>query len=461
MKRLAKRCLGAMVGLGFLSLAGCGVVYHSPTVNTVSPGSEKVRVIDITAESLLAANQSPYQPKTLPAIFYATAGASTTTRGAGALPEPIFDGVSRPRALETRIPPARTPAPYRIGVGDVLLLATPRGGSTVEELSGILAATNSRQGYTVQDDGAVAIPQVGRVSVAGLTLDEAESNLFQRLVENQIDPTFSLEIAEFNSKKVAIGGAVSNPGVVPVTLTPLYLDEALSSAGGISAADPDVTAVRIYRDGTLYQVPMNQLYARNGLQRILLQDGDSIFVDTSFELDNAKTYFEQQITIVQARQAARNAALAELNAEFSIRRNALNEARSNFNRRLELGAEDRDYVYLTGQVAKQSRFALPFGNRAVLADAIYDTGEGFNVTVADVRQIYVLRGSEDPREFGAITAWRLNAANAANLTMATKFELRPDDVIFIAEQPVTRWNRTIQQLLPSLTVVSRTSALAN
>lgn len=101
----------------------------------------------------------------------------------------------------------------------------------------------------------------------------------------------------------------------------------------------------------------------------------------------------------------------------------------------------------------QSRFALPFEQTATLADALYDEGSGFDTTVADVRQIYVLRASDDPREFGAVTAWQLDASNAVNLTLATRFELRPDDIIFIAEQPVTRWNRAISQILPSISVV--------
>ncbi len=93
-------------------------------------------------------------------------------------------------------------------MGDVVLLATKSGASTVEELSGLLAAQNRRQGYTVQDDGgAIAIPDVGRIMLGGMTLEEAEAELFQALVENQIDPSFSLEIAEFNSQRVAVGGA--------------------------------------------------------------------------------------------------------------------------------------------------------------------------------------------------------------------------------------------------------------
>jgi polysaccharide biosynthesis/export protein len=433
-----------------LALAGCGLVYHSPTLNQVSRGDSKVRVVPMTAETVMVANRSSYSPKALPEIFSQTGGTGSGLRGAGSVPDSVFDVRQKPMAMETRVPPAANPGPYRIGVGDVLLLATPTGASTVEQLSGLLAAQNSRQGYTVQDDGAIAIPNVGRVQVGGLTLDAAEAELFQRLVENQIDPTFSLEVAEFNSKKVSIGGAVSNPAVVPITLTPLYLDEALTAAGGITVEDQDYASVRIYRDGKLYQIPLNQLYSDQGLKKIQLIDGDSIFVDTAYNLDLAKSYFEQQIQLSQFRQGARVAALNELNAEVAIRRGNLEEARTNFQSRMDFGAEARDYVYLTGEVGKQARFPLPYDQQATLADAIYSGGNGLPTETANASQIYVLRGSSDPREFDAVTAWKLDVSNASNLLLATRFQLRPNDVVFVAEQPVTRWSRVIQQITPSL-----------
>lgn len=434
----------------FVTLAGCGVVYQSPAVSSSSSDTAKVRVVPITAESVLVANRSAYRPQTLPSIFSATAGYGSGLRGAGAVPEPAFEAEPRPGRLETRLPPAANPGPYRIGVGDVILLATPQTGSTVEELSGLLAAQNRRQGYTVQDDGAIAIPDVGRVKLAGLTLEEAEAELFQQLVANQIAPAFSVEIAEFNSKRVSVGGAVQAPTVAPITLTPLYLDEALAAAGGVAVSDVDYASVRIYRDGKLYQIPLTELYANSGLQRIRLIDGDSVFVDTAYELEQAQAYFEEQIRLSEFRQRARQNALTELSTEVAIRRADLEEARSNFSTRLELGAVKRDYVYLTGEVGQQSRYALPFDQTATLADALFDAGEGVPTQTGNVAEVYVLRGSSDPREFAAITAWNLDARNAGNLLLTTRFELRPNDVIFVAEQPITRWNRVVNQITPSL-----------
>ncbi len=432
-----------------ISLAGCGAIYNSPEVNPIAGSGEKVRVVPMTGESVMLANRSTYRPLALPAVFSQTAGGGSGLRGTGATPEPAIDSRPPNGALETRLPPPVNPGPYKIGIGDVVLLATPQVGGTVAELTGLLAAQNSRQGYTVQDDGAIAIPNVGRVQIAGMTLEEAEAELFQQLVAHQIDPSFSLEISEFNSKKVSVGGAVARPAVAPITLTPLYLDAALAAAGGVTVTDPDYASIRIYRDGTIYQIPLNDLYSKSGMKRIQLIDGDSVFVDTSYNLDLAQAYFAEQIQLASFKQAARKNALDELNAEVALRRGQLQEERQNFQTRLSLDGIKRDYVYLTGEVGKQGRFALPFDHVATLADAIY-SNDGVPTRTGNVREIYVLRGSDDPREFASVTAWQLNAKNAGNLLLATRFELRPNDVVFVAEQPVTRWNRVIQQITPSL-----------
>ena len=170
----------------------------------------------------------------------------------------------------------------------------------------------------------------------------AFGQLFQSLVENLIDPTFSLEIAEFNSKRVSVGGAVGSPAIVPITLTSLYLDEALTLSGGISTPDVDFASIRIYRDGNLYQIPLVQYLSEPDLQKTRLVAGDNIFVDTEFDLDKASAYFQEQITLSQFRQQGRVQALAELETEVSLRRAALTETRNNFQERESLNAVDRD-----------------------------------------------------------------------------------------------------------------------
>ena len=444
-----------------LVLAGCGVIYNAPRVSEgIASSGVKVRVVPVTPESVSMANRSPYKPRALPAAFFSSAGGPGGMKGTGALPDPAFLPEQRPGALQLRIPPDVPDEPYRIGVEDELRLAVPKMGTSTEELTGLLAKATSREGYRVQDDGTISIPDVGRVRVAGKTLQEAEDAIFNKLVEAGLNPVFSLEVSDFRSQRVAVGGAVKNPTVVPITLSPLRLSEALNAAGGVALQDLDYASIRIFRDGKLYQIPVRELYRQAGLQNLRLKNGDSIFVDTDFELDKAKAYFEQQIRLSEFRQKSRQLALDELNAEVDLRRGELEERRANFEAQLKLDAVDRDYVYITGEVSRQTRYPLPFQQRATLADALYSEGAGVLSRTGDPRQVYLLRGSSDPAEFGAITAWHLDASNVANLVLATRMELRPSDIIFVAEQPVTSWNRVLTQLTPSI-VTSSVAAAVN
>ena len=430
------------------TLTGCGVVYMSPSVEPVPEATDlsaQVEIVPLTAASAAAANRSAYVPRALPAVFRQVTRVPAR-QTAGALPEPSTDREARPESVELRLPPPVPDTPYVIGVSDVLLLATPSVGGTVEELTGLLAAQNKRQGYTVQDDGAIAIPDVGRVQVAGLTLEEAEAELFQALVAAQINPSFSLEVAEFNSQRVSIGGSVAQPTLVPISLKPLYLDEALQLAGGVTAPDLDYATVRLYRAGKLYQIPLKQLFASAELRRIRLRDGDSIFVDTEYELEQARSFFAEQIQLLNLRASARAQALSELNAEFSLRRQQADEARANFATRAELDAIKRDYVYLSGEVKTQSRFPLPFEQKATLADALFSSA-GISTREGNPAQIYLLRGN---KRGDKVTAYQLDVRNAANMVVATRMELRPNDIIFVSEQPVTKWNRAVAQIMPSL-----------
>ncbi len=434
--------------VAFAALSGCGVVYISPSVQEISEATElspSVVVVPMTVAVATKANQSAYTPRRLPKIF-SQVTPIPSSRQTPALPYPVVDLEERPQTAELRIPPTLAKTPYRIGVADVLLLATPTATSTVEQLSGLLAAQNKRQGYTVQDDGAIAIPDVGRIQLAGLTLDEAEAEIFQELVKNQINPSFSLEISEFNSQRVAIGGAVTRPTLAPISLKPLLLGEALQIAGGINADNQDFTTIRLYRDGTLYQIPLTKFLSDSKLQSIRLTDQDSVYVDISFNLSRAQAYFAEQLQLATLTASAKTQALSQLQAEFNIQSKRADELRSGFQAREALDAVARDYVYLAGEVATQGRFTLPFERKAVLADALFSQA-GIATSEGNVSQIYLLRGNLAGTQ---VTAYQLDARNVANMMVATRMELRPGDILFVAEQPVTKWNRAISQIGPSL-----------
>jgi polysaccharide export outer membrane protein len=429
-------------------LAGCGVTYQSQSVSEREDGTP-VTVVALSAASAQQANSSKYTPRALPAVFYAAAPAGGSVAGWGALPAaPQFPDLSRDAQVLRPLPQLEK-THYRIGIGDVVLLATSNMANSVAELSGLLAAQNQRQGYVVRDDGAISIPDVGSIEIAGLTLKEAEGALIQLLLSKQIDPTFSLEVAEYNSQRVVVGGAVKAANLVPITINGLTLAEALVAAGGLNAPNTEFATIRVYRDGNLYEIPVDLYLKQSKLQNSRLRNGDAVYVDLTYDLDRAFEFYKSKIDVISLRGQLRSDALAALTSEIALQRAANTERRSLFQLRESLGAEKRDFVYLTGEVNKQSRFALPFEQQASLADVLFSEG-GYDITTGDPSQIYVLRETAAGGVSAPITAYHLDARNAADLVVATKLEMRPNDVIFIEEQPITKWNRALQQLFPVL-----------
>lgn len=436
-----------------LALSGCGSLYVSSAVRERTEGVD-VRVIPLTAETVLQANTQAYAPRDLPGAFFAGAGTGTP-RGAGGLPDaPSFPDLA-PGRLDLRAPPAQERGPYLLGPGDVLGLSLA-STQAIDPVTGSTDGQTAVQDLVVRDDGAVSIPQVGAVAVGGLSIDEAEAQIFARLVDAGIDPNFGVQVTGFNAQRYSVGGAVANEQVLTLGLNRTSLAQALAQAGGIAVTNPEFASIRIYRDGTLYQIPLTQFRADAAFQTLAVLPGDAIYVDTTYDLDRAQAFYRNQIDIISLRRADRSAALSELSTEVGLRRADLSEQREVFVQRDTLGATDRDYVYLAGEVASPSRVPLPYGQQATLADVLYGAG-GFNAATANPSQIYVLR--PDPAVLGAVTAWHLDARNAVVLTLATRFEMRPDDIIFIEEQPITSFNRVLQQSIPSL--ITTTAAAVN
>ncbi len=347
-----------VLALAVLGLVGCDAIYSAPKVLRGASAGQDVLVQPITLRSLEVANSTPYQPRQLSDAFFATSGGPGSLGRIGALPTPPLGPNGNPVRPTISLPPDMPKTAYEIGIGDIVQLAT-RASSSLQSIGGN-TADNLRQTYAVQDDGTIGIPDAGRVAVAGMTIDEAEGAVFQALVRANIDPSVSLEIAEYRSQRVAIGGAVRTSRVVPVTQKGLTLVEAIGAAGGVTAKDREYTAIRIYRDGAIYQVPLSEFDRRAELQRLELFGSDSVFVDENYDYERAQAFFAQQIQLIGLRRAARADALSALNSAVQIRRTALIEAQGNFRAQEEFGAVRRDYVYLAGEVSRQSRLAMPF-----------------------------------------------------------------------------------------------------
>jgi polysaccharide export outer membrane protein len=109
---------------------------------------------------------------------------------------------------------------------------------------------------------------------------------------------------------------------------------------------------------------------------------------------------------------------------------------------------DRNHskVFVLGEVTKPSSQPMNKG-RLSLAEALGEAG-GTNEFTSNPGQIYVIRG-----ELTHPDIYRLDASSPDALLLATQFQLQPLDVVYVSTAEVTRWNRVISQILPSVTTV--------
>jgi len=418
-------------------------IYTSPTLNK---NNEQVTVHEVTLSSLPSINSSAYKPKSIPAALGNIGLGSRSAVGRSVVPSAVETLPSRPGPIATKAPPRISASPYKIGVSDVLLLATPTP-TPQEALSGLAAAKDKRQGYTVQDDGAIAVPDVGRILVAGMSLKDAENAVFNALVDRQIDPKFSIEVAEFNSQQVSVAGSVNKPLLAPISIKPLKLQDAIQLAGGLTPNSTDDTVIRINRGDQEYQIPLKALRARPSLQRLILADGDTVFVDQDYKIEQARAYNNEKLALAALELNVANQRISAANLQLA----AASNARQNFLTKVELGAIKRDYVFLAGEVAQQGRFAMPFDNQSSLADALY-SAQGISTETGDPGEIYLLRLNDAATH---IDAYHIDGSDAVNLLLTTRMELRPNDMIFVSEQRVTAWNRVVSKLVPSFGIANQ------
>ena len=86
----------------------------------------------------------------------------------------------------------------------------------------------------VSEDGSVTIPLVGSVMIEGLTKDQVERKLAELLEEKYLkNARVSVFIKEYQSKQVAVIGAVENPGMYEL-IGRLTLLQMISRAGGFT-----------------------------------------------------------------------------------------------------------------------------------------------------------------------------------------------------------------------------------
>jgi len=170
---------------------------------------------------------------------------------------------------------------YTVGPSDVLLVTVFNQPS----LSGK---------FTVEADGTLAFPLLGRVAAGGLSVRAIEDKVRERLLAAGYlnDPKVSVVVDQFRSQQIFVMGEVKQPGNLQFTGS-MTLIEALARAGSTTErAGTEVVIVRPGSgsgsgapaqnpnapNGNTVRVNLQSLQSGTLSQNVTLQPGDTIFV---------------------------------------------------------------------------------------------------------------------------------------------------------------------------------------
>ena len=98
-------------------------------------------------------------------------------------------------------------------------------------------------------------------------------------------------------------------------------------------------------------------------------------------------------------------------------------------------------VFILGGVSPQI-FKINPANRETLADVLFTSGGPLSASSAKRSEVYLLRGSNP------VVAYHLDAQSPTRLIVADAMELRPNDILYVAEQPIISFNRTLATIVP-------------
>lgn len=336
----------------------------------------------------------------------------------------------------------RPPGPYRLGPGDTISVVVqrfpdlsfqaainPEGNIIVP-----LIRTVSLQGLTLQEaqekirlllnryvvepvvvlslagqrpdlsfqavinpEGNILVPQVGTLSLQGLSVEEAQEKIRLALSRLLVDPIVVASLATPRPVQVTISGEVFRPGIYSIpSALPRVADALLTSGGTTMIADlRQVQVRRRLVDGSVISQTVDLYTAlQNGtaLPNLRLQDGDAIIVPRR-EIGNDDGY-------------DRNLIARSTLAVPQIKVRVLN--------------------YAAGGIANQ---VLPNGSTFI------DALGGINLDTANLRDIALVRF--DPERGQAVTQ-RLDGKKALGGDASQNVPLQDNDVIVVGRNLVGR-----------------------
>ncbi len=251
-------------------------------------------------------------------------------------------------------------------------------------------------GFPVDQQGFVQFPLIGRIKASGLSVPQFTANLRGQLQRYLKHSDPQVKVINYLGNKFFIDGEVRQPGEFAITDAPVSLLSAISMAGGATPVG-DSNNIVLNRNGRSYSLGLQSLQkiGKSGSQ-IYLQDGDSIHVNSL----------------------------------------------------------SRKQVYVLGELGRIAPIPIP-EQGLNLAHVLGQSG-GLDATTANAAKIYIVR--DNPQSV-LTNIYYIDMQTVTNFALANRFEMHPNDIVYVDATGLARWNRIISLLLPSTSTISLLSDL--
>ena len=171
--------------------------------------------------------------------------------------------------FQTSFMPINEPNPdsgYMLDVGDVLEIQLVGPNEFVEEL-------------LINSDGSISMPDIGKVVIAGLSLNEASLLIKSKVNSALIGNEAFISLTEIRDVNILVTGNAENPGIYTLTGNSNIL-HALSSAGGVSEFG-SLREINLIRDNIIIETldVYDLLIEGQYNLKKRLRSGDVVFVE--------------------------------------------------------------------------------------------------------------------------------------------------------------------------------------
>ena len=237
---------------------------------------------------------------------------------------------------------------------------------------------------TVDHEGNIVFENLGKIRAAGLTLSELRKNI-ENITQPVPDSQNAFQVEITNfASQKALLTSHGKPGAL-IPITDIPVKlSEVLTQSGLSVDADNIIQISLQRDGQTYEFSLDDLLAPEGPD-IYLHPEDHISAQVLPYKENK--------------------------------------------------------VFILGGVSPQI-FKINPANRETLADVLFTSGGALSASSAKRSEVYLLRGSNP------VVAYHLDAQSPTRLIVADAMELRPNDILYVAEQPIISFNRTLATILP-------------